>query len=264
MNPVLLAVLLVGSIGVAAGLLLAVASKVFAVPVNEKEEGVNEILPGANCGGCGYSGCSGYAAALASGEVTDCSKCVAGGDETAQALGEYLGLAAGSVEKSCAVVFCQGTPENSAPKMEYRGDMTCASAMKLYGGAKTCAYSCVGYGDCVKACPFDAISIVNTVAVVDKNKCKACGRCVATCPKRIIDLVPVSQTGALVMCKNSDKGAAAKKACVTACIGCGKCMKVCEANAITVKNFLASVDRTKCTGCGQCAEACPDHCIILK
>ena len=175
MHSILLAVLLVSGVGIVAGLLLGVASKVFAVPVDQKAEDLSEMLPGANCGGCGYSGCSGYAAALAGGKITDCAKCVAGGDEVARQLADYLGLSADSAAKTCAVVLCRGNTENTELKMEYRGEMSCAAAAKLYGGPKSCSYSCVGYGDCMKACPFDAISICRGVAVIDPAKCKSCG-----------------------------------------------------------------------------------------
>lgn len=264
MNPILTAVLLVAGIGVLAGLLLGIASKVFAVPTDEKAEAVTEMLPGANCGGCGFSGCAGYAAALSSGEVTDTSKCVAADSELSEEIAAYLGLTAGKAEKCSAVVLCSGNDANAELKMEYKGEKTCKAANKLYGGAKMCSYGCIGFGDCVKACPFDAITICRGVAVIDSEKCKACGKCVAVCPKHIIEIMSAEKKAATVMCKNADKGNIAMKACKVSCIGCKKCEKNCEEAAIKVTNNLAAVDAEKCTACGKCVDNCPKKCIIIR
>ena len=263
MNPIVLAVLLVGGIGVIAGLLLGLASKVFAVPTDEKAEKIEQMLPGANCGGCGFSGCSGYAAALSSGSVSDTAKCVAGDPELSEQIASFLGLSAGKTEKMCAQVRCQGNCDAAENKMEYRGEASCRAANKLYGGPKACAYGCIGFGDCMQACPFHAISLCRGIAVIDPAKCKACGKCVAACPKNLIDILPAEKPAALVKCRNTDKGNLAMKVCKVSCIGCKKCEKTCEEGAVTVTGNLAVVDRQKCTACGKCVEACPKKCLTL-
>lgn len=264
MNPILLAVILVAGIGVVAGLLLGIASKVFAVPVDEKAETICEMLPGANCGGCGFSGCAGYAAALSCGEVTDTAKCVAGDEDLSASIAAYLGLSAGKAEKTAAVVLCSGSETNAELKMDYRGEKSCRAADKLYGGPKSCAYGCIGFGDCIKACPFDAISLCGGVAVIDENRCKSCGKCVAACPKHLIEILPADKAAAIVKCKNADKGNLAMKACKVSCIGCKKCEKTCVYEAIRVAGNLARVDARLCTACGACVESCPKKCIVMN
>ena len=263
MGSVLTAVLIVGIIGLVCGIALAVASIVLAVPVDEKAEAITEMLPGANCGACGFSGCAGYAAALSKGETTDTALCNPGGNEVAQQIAGYLGLAAGSVEPMTAVVLCQGTHSNATTKMEYKGVQSCKMASQLFGGPKDCVHGCLGLGDCVRECPYHAINICDGVARINPAICKACKKCVAACPKGLIELMPLNKSKAAVLCKNKDKGAIARKECKMACIGCMKCVKACEAEAVTVANFNAHVDTTKCTGCGKCREACPVGCIDI-
>lgn len=257
-NLILIAVLIVAGIGLIIGIVLAFASAVMAVPVDEKVEALTEALPGANCGACGYSGCSGYAKALAEGSAKN-GACAPGGDETAKALAEILGEKASAVERRVAVVRCMGITDNTQDKVDYQGVQSCAAAM-LVGGKGACSYGCLGLGDCVAACPYGAVSVCNGVAKVDADLCKACAMCVSVCPKKIITIVPVREQ-AVVRCSNSDKGAAAKKACKAACIGCKKCEKVCEAGAVKVADFKASVDPALCTGCKLCVEACPQNII---
>ena len=173
MNSILLAVVLVASIGLIAGVGLAVASVVMAVPKDETAEAVRECLPGANCGACGYSGCDGYAAALSKGETKETNLCAPGGNETAKQVAAILGLSAGEIKPMAAVVHCNGTSENSVIKLQYQGVQSCTMASQLFGGQKACVYGCLGYGDCVKACPYDAIQICDGVAHVDPFACKA-------------------------------------------------------------------------------------------
>lgn len=261
MNAILLAVAIVAGIGLIAGLGLAVASILMAVPKDEKAEAVLKLLPGANCGACGYSGCSGYAAALAKGEAK-AGLCSPGGEAVAQEVARVLGVEAGLVEKKTAIVRCMGSYDNTSDRMEYQGIASCAAAAQLYGGAGACSYGCIGFGDCASVCEYDAIQICNGIARVNAADCRACSQCVTACPKHLISLVP-AKPQAVVRCRNCDKGGEARKACAAACIGCMRCVKACEVGAVSVKQFNAVVDPQKCTACGKCAEACPQGCIDM-
>ncbi len=262
MQSVLIAIAIVAGIGLIAGLLLAVLSKVMAVPVDEKAAEIEEILPGANCGSCGFSGCSGYAAALSSGKTKETSLCNPGGNEVSKKIASIMGLEAGEVVPMTAVVRCKGTPDKAPSSMIYDGVQSCAMANQLFSGGKNCTYGCLGLGDCARACPYDAIMLCDGVAVVSPDICKACKKCIGVCPKNIITLMPKGTTAG-VMCVNHDKGAQTRKACTVGCIGCMKCVKVCPNEAIKIDNFAAVVDNSKCTACGACAEACPTKAINL-
>lgn len=263
MNSIILAVIIVSVIGLILGVVLAIASIVMAVPVDERAEEITEVLPGANCGACGFSGCGGYADALSKGKTTECNLCAPGGADVATQIADIMGLSAGDMKPMSAVVMCQGTSKNCEDNMNYHGDMSCKTASQLFGGPKTCNFGCLGLGDCVKACPYDAVQICDGVARVNPLACKACKLCIKACPKNIIDLVPLHEANAVVFCKNKNKGAVARKECAVACIGCMKCQKNCEAGAITIENNVASVDYDKCTGCGKCVEGCPTKCLDL-
>ena len=265
MNGILTAVAIVAGIGILAGFLLAVLSKIMAVPVDEKAAEIEEILPGANCGSCGFSGCSGYAAALSSGKTKETGLCNPGGNEVSQKIAAIMGLAAGEVIPMTAVVRCAGTPDKAKSDAVYDGVQSCAMAAQLFGGGKSCQYGCLGLGDCARACPYDAIMLCDGVAVVSPEMCRACKKCIDTCPKHIIALMPKGQLTAAVLCANHDKGAKTRKDCTVGCIGCMKCVKVCPNEAVKVENFVASVDNMKCTACGACSEACPVGAInVLK
>lgn len=264
MNPIVLAVLIVAILGLVLGLVLAIASIVMAVPVDEKAVAIEEVLAGANCGACGYSGCAGYAAALAAGECEDTTLCSPGGSACAKAVAEIMGVAAGDSTPMTAVVLCHGTEANAGNIMDYHGDMSCKTAAQLFGGGKACSYGCLGLGDCEAACPFDAIHVgENGLAEVDSEKCRACKICINVCPKGVIDLAPLYQHEAVVYCQNHNKGGETRKMCKVGCIGCMKCQKTCQHDAIHVTNFKASVDYGKCVGCGDCATACPVGCIDM-
>lgn len=261
MNGILLAVLIVAGIGLIAGLGLAIASIVMAVPKDEKAEAVLEVLPGANCGACGYSGCAGYAAALSKGEAAS-GLCSPGGEAVVKAVAEVLGVEAGAVEYKTALVHCLGTYDNTTDRMEYQGIQSCAAAAQLYGGIGSCSYGCMGLGDCASVCEYGAITVCNGVASINPERCKGCSKCVAACPKKLISFVPL-KTQAVVRCSNCQKGGETRKVCKTGCIGCMRCVKACEYGAVTVENFLARVDPQKCTGCGACLEVCKQGCITL-
>lgn len=263
MSQIIIAVAIVAIIGLVAGLGLAIASVVMAVPKDEKAEAIRECLPGANCGACGFSGCDGYAAALSKGETDNTALCAPGGNDAATAIANVLGVEAGKVEPSAAVVLCKGHRQNAEEKYIYQGVDSCKMAVQLYGGPKNCTYGCVGLGDCVAACPYDAIHICDGVARVNPIMCRACQMCVRTCPKGLIEMMPLHKTVAAVTCKNHDKGAQTRKDCKVGCIGCMKCVKACEYGAVKVENFTAHVDYSKCIGCGKCHEVCPTGSIDL-
>ena len=242
-------VIVVAVIGLIAGLILSVASIVFAVPVDEKAQAIEGVLPGANCGACGFAGCSGYAAALAAGEA-----------EVAEECAEILGVSAGSMEKKVAVIQCAGTCSVVDKKLDYEGIDTCQAVSLMFGGDSACQYGCLGHGDCAAVCPENAITICNGLATVNEDLCVGCGICAKTCPKHII-IIEAQKFDQHVRCMNTDKGAETRKTCKVGCIGCMKCQKECEAGAITVTNFNATIDYTKCTNCGHCKEVCPVHAI---
>lgn len=253
-------VIIVVVIGLIGGLILSVASIVFAVPVDEKQVAVRECLPGANCGACGFSGCDGYAAALAKGEAQN-GLCAPGGTDAAEAVAKVLGIAAGTVEKKVAVIRCGGTCDHVSDKMEYQGQNTCRAVSLMYAGDSACAYGCLGYGDCAAVCPEQAIKVCNGIAVVNEELCVGCGICARTCPKQVIEIVP-QKFKQHVRCINKDKGALTRKICKTGCIGCMKCQKTCEFGAITVKDNHAHIDYSKCKNCGKCKEVCPTGAIV--
>ncbi len=257
---ILTAVLLLAALGLLAGLILAVASILMAVPKDEKAEALCDLLPGANCGACGYSGCAGYADAMAN-HGAKVGLCSPGGEAVAKATGEFLGVS-GDVERKTALVRCAGCDDVTARKLEYHGLKSCRAATQFYGGDWLCNYGCLGYGDCVAACEYGAISVKDGLAYVDASLCRGCTKCVSACPKKLI-VMAGSATRSVVRCSSRDKGPKTRAACKVGCLGCGKCTKVCEHDAVQVTNFLASIDPDKCVGCGKCAEACPVHCITL-
>ena len=261
LEGILYAALLVGGTGIIIGLLLGVMGKKFAVKVNEKEIAVREQLPGNNCGGCGYPGCDGLAAAIAAGQAP-INGCPVGGAPVAKAIGEIMGEEVVEGKRMVAFVKCAGDAEHSRKNYVYDGVEDCSiMAFIPGGGEKKCHHGCLGYGTCVKACTFGAIHIENGVAVVDKDKCKACGQCIDVCPHHLIEFVPYDQQRK-VRCSSADKGKATMTACDNGCIGCKKCEKNCPVGAITVVNNVAHIDYEKCTNCGKCKEVCPRGCIL--
>lgn len=255
------AVILVVVIGLVLAVILTVASKVFFVPVDETVANLRAELPGANCGACGFAGCDDYAAALAADHSLSCSACPVGGADVAAKLAEILGVEAGSADKQVAVVKCNGHCDAAKTIMEYKGIQSCKAAKTLFGGASACTHGCMGLGDCVAACDFDAIHICNGVAVVDREACVACGACAKACPNSVIAMLP-EKNKVFVQCSSTDKGAVARKACSSACIGCGKCAKACKFEAITVENNLATINPELCKNCGLCAKECPTNAIV--
>lgn len=257
---ILIPVVIVAVIAAVCGVALSVLSHVFSVPVDEKQEKVREALPGANCGACGYSGCDGYAEAIAKGEASP-DKCAPGGKSTAEALSEILGVEI-DVKEIAAFVGCRGENGVCNKRFDYVGIRTCAAAVGMFGGEGACPSSCIGFGDCVSVCSASAVKICNGVAVINPSLCGGCGVCADTCPKKLISMAE-KKLSAKVLCSNTQKGGVARKNCTAACIGCKKCEKVCEQNAVKVENNLAVIDSALCNGCGTCAEQCPQKCIAV-
>jgi len=255
------AVVVVGLSSFVAGFGLYAASKKFSVEKDPRIEEVNEILPGANCGGCGYPGCSALAEAIVKGDAP-ASACPVGGAELAEKIGKLLGLEVDASVRKVAKIKCHGDKEKCPPKYEYYGPADCHAIVLLGGGNKGCIYGCVGGGSCVKACNFDALKMGdNGIPVVDEKKCTACGLCVKACPRNLIELIDVEKRF-IVSCSSKDKGVETKKVCSVGCIGCRLCAKNCPADAITVENNLAYIHAEKCINCGKCEEVCPTKAII--
>ena len=253
---IIIAAAVVGILGILIGIFLGVASEKFKVEVDEKEILVRNELPGNNCGGCGYAGCDALAKAIAAGQA-EVGACPVGGASTAEKIGAIMGVAGGTAEKKVAFVKCKGTCDKTKVQYNYYGVDDCKKVSVVPGaGEKACTYGCMGYGSCVKACAFDAIHVVDGVAVVDKEKCVACGKCVSSCPNHLIELVPYKAEH-LVQCSSHDKGKDVKSVCESGCIGCTLCTKQCEFDAIHMEDNLAVIDYEKCTNCGKCAEKCP-------
>ncbi len=262
------AVIVLGAIALIAAVILYVCSKKFAVKEDPRIAQVSAILPGANCGGCGFPGCSGMADALVKGADAgslDGLMCPVGGAEVMGQVADLLGMAIANTDPMVAVVRCNGTCELRPRMAEYDGLRTCAAMNACGAGETGCGYGCLGCGDCVAACQFDAIHMNPETGLpeVDEDKCTACGACTKACPRHIIELRKKGPKGRriYVSCMNKDKGAAAMKACKAACIGCGKCEKECKFEAITITNNLSYIDFNKCRMCKKCVEACPTHAI---
>ena len=267
MTILLSTVLTLCALGILAAMILYFVAQKFKVEEDPRIDEVEKMLPGANCGGCGFAGCRSMSEALVKNDDIATLYCPVAGGDVMKSIAGYLGKEAPVKEARVATVRCGGTCEKRPRTNQFDGAKSCAIASSLYVGETGCAYGCLGYGDCVAACKFDAIHInpETGLAEVDAEKCTSCGACVTACPKGVIELRKKwpKQRAIFVSCVSKDKGAVVMKACKAGCIGCGKCSKVCEFGAITVENNLAFIDSDKCRLCRKCVNECPTGSIKM-
>ena len=267
MEVLLYTILTLCALGVLSAVILYFVAQKFKVEEDPRIDEVEKMLPGANCGGCGFAGCRGMADALVKQDDISALFCPVGGGDCMKAVAAYLGKSVPEKEPQVATVRCGGTCDKRPRTNEYNGAKSCAVASSLYTGETGCAFGCLGFGDCVVSCAFDAIRMNPATGLpeVDPDKCTACGACVKACPKMIIELRKKwpKNRAVYVSCVSKDKGAVVMKACKAGCIGCGKCQKVCAFGAITIENNLAYIDPQKCKLCRKCVNECPTGAIVL-
>ncbi|MCQ2176976.1 MAG: Fe-S cluster domain-containing protein [Bacteroidales bacterium] len=264
-NTIIWTIVVLAGLGLVLAFVLYLIATKFKVEEDPRIDEIEKVMPGANCGGCGYAGCRAFADAAVKDTTLEGHFCPVGGDEVMTKVAGILGIEAVKKAPQVAVVRCNGTCENRPKTNIYDGAQTCRIKAALYSGDTACPYGCLGCGDCVAACQFGAISMdpQTGLPVVDDSKCTGCGACSKACPKHVIELRnkgPRSMR-VFVSCINKDKGAVARKACSAACIGCGKCAKVCAQDAITVQDNVAYIDFTKCKLCKKCVAECPTGAI---
>lgn len=264
-NSILFAVIALSAIGAMSAIILYFVAQKFKVIEDPRIDEVEDSLPKANCGGCGYAGCRAFAEKIVKGGTLDGLNCPVGGNAVMKSVAKIMGLEAEEKEPMIAVLRCNGSRENAPAKIKYDGPATCAFAHNLYSGESGCPFGCLGLGDCVVSCDFDALYMDEKTGlpVVDADKCIACGACVKACPRHIFELRLKGKKDRriFVCCVNEEKGAPAKKNCEVACIGCGKCVKACAYDAIELKNNLAYIDFEKCKLCRKCVDECPTNAI---
>lgn len=260
LKAIAITVAVLGGLGLIFGLILALASKIFAVDEDPRKELLLDIMPGANCGACGFAGCSAYVDAVLEG-TTVIGACPVGGTAVAEKMASIMGVTdIGAAVRQVALVRCNGNGSNRN-LYQYEGIADCLAASRVAaGGPLACQYGCLAFGTCVKVCDFGAITVKNGCAVVDMEKCVGCLKCVNACPRNLITVVPYGSE-ICVKCASRDKGMDTRAVCDCGCIGCGLCAKVCPHGAVTVENNLASIDYSKCVACGACIAKCPQHLI---
>jgi len=258
LKNILLPVFCVGGLALVFGIILGLSAKKFAVESDPRVESIINVLPGANCGGCGYPGCTVFAERVVKGENI---RCPPGGSSAATEIANLMGVDVTPESKKSAFIKCNGSNDNIKRNYIYDGPKSCLSASQLAtGGNKTCTYSCIGLESCKNACPFNAIKMVDSIAIVISEKCTACGKCIKACPMNLIEIVPDIST-VRVFCNSRDKAKAVKENCRAGCFGCTLCQKVCKEGAITVADNIAIIDYEKCTMCMECIDKCPSKAI---
>ncbi|HUI67876.1 MAG TPA: Fe-S cluster domain-containing protein [Nitrospirota bacterium] len=261
MSTVYLTLIVLAGLGIVFGVALALVASRFVVKVDPKVEQVRETLPGANCGACGFAGCMGYAEAVVGNPDVAVNLCAPGKSAVAEKIAVITGKKAEKMDPKIARVFCQGGTSLSQRKFIYTGVQDCTAAVLAAGGDKSCEYGCLGYATCMRACPFDAITMsADNLPIINPEKCTACGKCVAACPKQVIELAKASKA-VVISCHSRDKGVDVKKKCQVGCIACGICVRTCPVDAIKIDNNLARIDHDKCIVCGLCVKKCPTSAI---
>ena len=259
---ILIPILTLGILGGLFGVGLAIASKKFAVQTDPRLEKIHGLLPGSNCGACGMAGCFGFAESLLRGKVP-IDACRVSEQAVKEQIARLLGQRLEQKVKKVAVLHCNGGVKVK-DRFTYQGIQTCVAVNLVLGGQKECVFGCLGFGDCVRICPFSAIKMSGEgLAVVDEKKCKACNKCVLICPEKLFSLTPL--TGRVsVACSSRDSGKDTRGVCPVGCIACGICQKACRFDAIHVTDNLAIIDYQKCTSCGECVKVCPTKTILIK
>lgn len=263
MQTIIITIAVSFSIALILGILLGIFQRLFYVPQNPKVQAIREVLSGGNCGGCGFAGCDDFAKAVAEGRAP-ANGCVAGGVATANAIGKILGVEV-EAETKVSVFACRGTKDCAKNKGYYTGLQSCTAARIAIGGTKMCNYGCIGFGDCAKACTFNAITIGDDgLPKIDYSLCTGCGKCVKTCPNDLFKVMPVTTKGAVALCSNRTREKTSViKNCKNGCIKCGKCERNCPENAVRLIDGIPSIDYFKCTSCGTCVEGCPTKVLAL-
>ena len=261
MDTIFIAVISITVIGAVCAAILSIASKIMYVAVDERISKISGLLPGTNCGACGFPGCAGYASALIENPDIKGNLCTPGGADVVNQISEVLGIKSEAAASKTAVIYCSGDSDSQHKKMIYNGIKTCYAAATVFCGEGACAYGCLGYGDCMAVCPETAICLDNGLARINPNLCTGCGLCLKACPRKIIS-IKKSEPKTHVACSNIEKAAPARKKCQKACIGCNRCVRDCQIKAVVVENNLAKIDCDKCNDCGYCASICPSKCIL--
>ena len=260
-RQILIAAGMIGGMGLVFGAVLAIVGRIFRTEDDPRKEQVRALLPGANCGGCGYPGCDAYAEAILKGEAT-VDKCPVGGDSVMRAIAEVMGVTASAKDRKVATVRFRGSLDRCNLRFDYDGPRDCKSASLAGEGDKACEYSCLGFGDCESACPFDAIHVTDgRLAVVDDKKCVGCGVCLTACPRGVLQLMTYSHP-VHSACSAHLSGKVVRDACKAGCIGCGKCQRACKFDALKLINNLPEIDFDKCKACMQCVDNCPTGAIM--
>ncbi len=260
-STIAFSMLILGGVGLLCAFMLFVASRFFAVTVDERVEQLVKILPGANCGACGFAGCAQYAKDLIRGRAA-INECTVLDEEKSVSMASVLGVENHFKDRQVAILRCQGGNQIVSTRSEYQGIESCRAVSLFSGGNKNCVYGCLGYGDCLEVCPFQAISCGKDGLVsIDRQKCTGCGKCIDECPKGVLSLIPRSSE-VFIACLSRDRGKKVMQVCQLGCIACKKCEKACPEEAIMVEDNLANINFKKCSGCGLCIEACPTKSII--